>query len=167
MYNVNEWCLFFFILNISNINCLESFLCVVNTKFIPLIQNYQAKYFQQIKKQTPRYPLFVEANVELQIARSKNCSDFCHIAPLADQGGARDAPLGAKILSISWSFRENLAKSYVGTPLGSWRPLPGEILDPPLSTAKVVSLKQRRIQDFPRGVPTLRGAPTYDFAKFS
>ena len=42
-------------------------------------------------------------------------------------------PLGAQILSISCSFWENLAKSYVGAPpLGSWRPLLGEILDPPL-----------------------------------
>ena len=42
-------------------------------------------------------------------------------------------PLGAQILSISCSFWENLAKSYVGAPPpGSWRPLLGEILDPPL-----------------------------------
>ena len=43
-----------------------------------------------------------------------------------------DAPPGVQILSISCSFWENLAKSYVGAPLGSWRPLLGEILDPPL-----------------------------------
>ena len=50
------------------------------------------------------------------------------------KGGARDArPLGAQILSISCSFWENMAKSYVGTPPpGSWRPLLGKILDPPL-----------------------------------
>ena len=42
------------------------------------------------------------------------------------------APLGVQILSISCSFRENLAKSHVGAPRGSWRPLLGEILDPPL-----------------------------------
>ena len=46
-------------------------------------------------------------------------------------GGFRGAqgappPLGTQILSISCSFRENLAKSYVGAPP------PGEILDPPL-----------------------------------
>ena len=42
------------------------------------------------------------------------------------KGGARDTcSLGVQILSISCSFRENLAKSYVGTP---WR-----ILDPPLN----------------------------------
>ena len=40
--------------------------------------------------------------------------------------------LGVQILSISCSFWEILAKSYVSAPLGSWRPLPGEILDPPL-----------------------------------
>ena len=46
--------------------------------------------------------------------------------------GARGAhpppppPPGAQILSISCSFRENLAKSYVGAPPppGSWRPPP-------------------------------------------
>ena len=42
-------------------------------------------------------------------------------------------PLGVQILSISCSFWEILAKSYVGAPPGSWRPLLGEILDPPLS----------------------------------
>ena len=35
------------------------------------------------------------------------------------KGGARDArPLGVEILSILCSFSENLAKSYVGAPLG-------------------------------------------------
>ena len=34
--------------------------------------------------------------------------------------------------SISCSFWEILAKSYVGAPPGSWRPLLGEILDQPL-----------------------------------
>ena len=44
------------------------------------------------------------------------------------KGGARDAcPPGAQILSISCSFGENLAKSFVGAPLGSWRPHLGEI----------------------------------------
>ena len=42
--------------------------------------------------------------------------------------GARGArahpPPGAQILSISCSFREILTKSYVGGPLGSWRPIP-------------------------------------------
>ena len=58
---------------------------------------------------------------------------------VADLGGAQGAPpppLGAQILSISCSFRENLAKSYVGAPPppppGELAPLPGEILDPPL-----------------------------------
>ena len=42
-------------------------------------------------------------------------------------------PLGVQILSISCSFWENLAKLYVGAPPPeSWRPLLGEILDPPL-----------------------------------
>ena len=45
-----------------------------------------------------------------------------------------DAPLpGVQILSISCSFWEILAKSYVGAPLESWHPHLGEILDPPLT----------------------------------
>ena len=43
------------------------------------------------------------------------------------KGGVRDAPPpppGAQILSISCSFRENMAKSYVGAP-------PGELAPPP------------------------------------
>ena len=45
---------------------------------------------------------------------------------MADLRGARGrrAPLGVEILSISCSFWENLAKSYVGTP-------PGELAPPP------------------------------------
>ena len=46
--------------------------------------------------------------------------------------GREGSPPGAQILSISCSFREKLAKSYVGGSLGSWRPPPGEILDLPL-----------------------------------
>ena len=54
---------------------------------------------------------------------------------VADLRGVRGmrAPLGVRILSISCIFGENLAKLYVGAPLGSWCPLLGEILDPPLS----------------------------------
>ena len=57
---------------------------------------------------------------------------------VADLRGARPSPpspVEAQILSISCSFWENLAKSYVGAPphpSGSWRPILGEILDPPL-----------------------------------
>ena len=50
------------------------------------------------------------------------------------KGGARDTcSLGVQILSISCSFRENLAKSYVGTPWRVGTPTSGEILDPPLN----------------------------------
>ena len=58
-------------------------------------------------------------------------------------GGFRGAqgapPLGAQILSISCSFRENLAKSYVGAPppRGVGAPT-GEILDPPLQCTCIV-----------------------------
>ena len=52
---------------------------------------------------------------------------------MADLGGARGvhAPLFAQILSISCSFLENSAKSYVGAP-GELAHPPREILDPPL-----------------------------------
>ena len=43
-----------------------------------------------------------------------------------------DTPSGVQILSISCSFWESLAKSYVGAPLEGWRPHIGEVLDPPL-----------------------------------
>ena len=50
----------------------------------------------------------------------------CPLCPL------RVPPVGVQILSISCSFWENSTNLYVGAPLGSWRPLLGEILDPPL-----------------------------------
>ena len=53
---------------------------------------------------------------------------------VADLRGAQGTPPpGVQILSISCGFWEILAKSYVGAPPGSWRPLLGEILDPPLN----------------------------------
>ena len=49
------------------------------------------------------------------------------------KGGAPGArPPRPKIFSISCSFSEKLAKSYVGAPLEGWRPLLQGILDPPL-----------------------------------
>ena len=54
--------------------------------------------------------------------------------------GAQETPPPVQILSISCSFWEILAKSYVGAPPGSWRPLLGEILDPPLMTFNALSL---------------------------
>ena len=60
-----------------------------------------------------------------------NCKqklDLHYTKSVADLGAR-----GAQILSISCSFRENLAISYVGAPppSGELAP-PGEILDPPL-----------------------------------
>ena len=50
----------------------------------------------------------------------------------------RAPPPGVQILSISCSFWEILAKSYVGAPPpGSWRPLLGEILDQPLNSESI------------------------------
>ena len=66
----------------------------------------------------------------------------CTVQPpaLADLGGGvRDArpPLGVQILSISCSFRENLACSR--PPLEGSRPPLGKILDPPLPRAYINS----------------------------
>ena len=56
---------------------------------------------------------------------------------VADLGGrtrrAKYSPLRPKIFSISCSFSQNLAKSYVGAPPEGWRPLLRGILDPPLN----------------------------------
>ena len=51
---------------------------------------------------------------------------------MADLGGPPHLP---KIFLISWSFSENLTKSYVGAPLEGRRPLLQGILDPPLVSA--------------------------------
>ena len=68
----------------------------------------------------------------------------------ADLGGGTPPPPGTKILLISCSFWGNLAKSYVGAPMGSWRPLLGEIRYPPLVVVDIFP-EQWRIQDFPNG----------------
>ena len=66
------------------------------------------------------------------------------------KGGARDVRPPGQILSISCSFWENMAKSYVGAPpLGSWRPLLGEILDPPLQMTKQNYLNSIQIRGGP------------------
>ena len=62
--------------------------------------------------------------------------DQCPVVDLRGARGTR-APLGVQILSISCSFWENVAKLYVGAPPGSWRPLLGEILDPPLMSVEL------------------------------
>ena len=76
-----------------------------------------------------------------------------NMLPVADLRGARGTPpCEVQILSISCSFWEILTKLYVGAPPpGSWRPLLGEILDPPLVThslsnrSKLYSVKAKRI----------------------
>ena len=49
-----------------------------------------------------------------------------HVISVADLGGRRGRtpppPLGTQILLISCSFRENVAKSYVGAPPGELAP---------------------------------------------
>ena len=55
---------------------------------------------------------------------------------MADLRGREEPPGGPNSFNFHAVFWENCAKkSYVGAPPGSWRPLLGEILDPPLSTA--------------------------------
>ena len=59
------------------------------------------------------------------------------VAELRGARGTRPPTRGwVQILSISCSFWEILAKSYVGTPAESWRPHLWEILDPPLVTER-------------------------------
>ena len=60
------------------------------------------------------------------------------ILAVADLGGRprRAPPPRPKMFSISCSFSQNLAKSYVGAPPKGWRPLLRGILDPPLIRAQ-------------------------------
>ena len=60
---------------------------------------------------------------------SQTVSEFCHLKchtvfTVADLRLARGTPPGAQILSMSCSFWENLAKTYIGAP-------PGELAPPP------------------------------------
>ena len=62
---------------------------------------------------------------------STNTLDTIEVFIANDRGGFRGAqgarpPLGTQILSISCSFWENMAKSYVCAPPGRWRPPPGK-----------------------------------------
>ena len=59
--------------------------------------------------------------------------EICSGGSKGGREGQAPPPPRAQILSISCSFLKNMAKSYVGAPpAGSWRPLLGEFLDPPL-----------------------------------
>ena len=53
------------------------------------------------------------------------------VADLRGREG-RSPPRGSKFFQFHAVFGKIWQKSYVGAPLGSWRPLLGEILDPPL-----------------------------------
>ena len=55
-------------------------------------------------------------------------NDWLKLIPLSsnNDGFRGDGPLRPKIFSISCSFSQNLAKSYVGTPPEGWRPSKGE-----------------------------------------
>ena len=55
--------------------------------------------------------------------------------------GRAPPPLGAEFSLISCSFWEILIKSYLGAPPERWRPLLGEILDPPLVITNMRQLK--------------------------
>ena len=66
------------------------------------------------------------------------CTKWC-LSSGGSKGGAREAPLlGILILSISCSFRENLAKSYVGVP-------PGELAPPPRENPGSVTVEGGRV----------------------
>ena len=60
------------------------------------------------------------------------------------------APLRPKVFSFSCSFWENLAKSYVGTPLSEgWRPLLRGILDLPLSKSAFLNEQFKPVNQYP------------------
>ena len=64
---------------------------------------------------------------------------------VTDSGGFRGRfrhapPYGPNFFSISCSFSQKLAKSYVGTTVEAWRPLLREILDRPLTEMNVYNL---------------------------
>ena len=79
-----------------------------------------------------------------------------HVTAVADLRGVQ----GVQILSISCSFWEISAKSFVGTPTGELAPLLREILDPPLDR---VSFSWYLIPGLctPR-LPVPNGSPDYD-----
>ena len=74
------------------------------------------------------FVLEIHLSVYLTFIVQEIHNKYCRVTPVADlRGGARDAcppPPGGQILSISCSFWEILAKSYVGAP-------PPEELAPP------------------------------------
>ena len=77
--------------------------------------------------------------------------------------GARHS-LQPKIFSISCSFLENLAKSYVGVALKGWYPLLQGILYPPLKSAIILQLfcqKMYKNERFGPGGGGFPGAPFY------
>ena len=88
------------------------------------------------KSQITGHTCSIETIVTIHLCSLTKTTHWKNSSSGGSKGGAKDArpPPGAQILSISCSFWENLAKSYVGAPPGSWRPLLGEILDPPLSS---------------------------------
>ena len=93
-----------------------------------------------------KYPSFLDSNLSTQISPNISLADL--------GGGVRDArpPLGVQILSISCSFRENLACSR--PPLEGSRPPLGKILDPPLYLSFTVNTQVR-------AVITLTSAPFF------
>ena len=57
----------------------------------------------------------------------KHCIEYRPVVDLRGARGTRAPPPGGPNSFNFMQFRENMAKSYVGAPLGSWRPLLGEI----------------------------------------
>ena len=77
--------------------------------------------------------MYVKGHPEETLNNTDICKGSTSFIGGSGRGRAPRAPPVIQILLILCSFGENLAKSYVGAPPGSWRPLLGEILDPPLS----------------------------------
>ena len=59
------------------------------------------------------------------------------VADLKGARGTSSPSRGLQILSIPYSFGQNLAKSYVGAPPGRVGAPLGEILDPPLTCSEI------------------------------
>ena len=105
-----------------------SILLIQTAVFVLVIKN-----FDRICQKTRLSVLknnFIYFNLFVQAFELTNSAVFAILISGGSKGGAGDAPPppppGVQILSISCSFWEISAKSYVGTPPGSWRPSSGK-----------------------------------------
>ena len=145
--------------------------------FLYLKTKRNLKRKQRLKVNTNVSFLLGLALIRVLSARRANCDIYYKVSAVADLRGA--SPPRVQILSISCSFGENLAKSYVAAPLGELasppRGNPGSATDrareridwkqfylnaPNWICVKVTIIKpvhiQCRIQDFSEGVHQTR-----------